>query len=258
VRAISTGIAVLLLGGVGVFWWQRSQILSLRREVDTLRQSQQELADLAYGGGEGKFGASVRLAASHPATGLRRAEDPEAVFRAQERRLILDQYRDVLAELNLPPATASRLQDLLTDRVETVLDAEDAAKREGFAEGSAEMAQAITVAIATFNRQIGEILGPDGAGRLTGYTLPPPAPAPSPAPPAPVTVVNVFVPAAPPSAYGDVSAVPAVDSDASSPYLPYYYPSFATVVIGRNGGRRSGGAERPHPGGSARVGLRRR
>ena len=72
-----------------------------------------------------------------------RSESADGLPRAEERRLILDQYRDVLTQLNIPEPTATRLRDLLTERIEAVLDTEESAMREGFAEGSAETTRAV-------------------------------------------------------------------------------------------------------------------
>ena len=87
-------------------------------------------------------------------------------MRADERRVILNQYRDVLAQMDLPPATASRLQNLLTERIEAVLDAEDAAVREGFAEGSTETVRTVTLAMAEVDREITNLVGRDGSRLL--------------------------------------------------------------------------------------------
>jgi hypothetical protein len=184
------------------------------------------------------------------------ADDGSAEARADERRLILDEYRDVLAQMNLPPETASRLQDLLTDRVETVLDAQDAAVREGFAEGSAQMARAVSLAIAQVDSDIVGLVGQDGIRRIDGLPAVQQAePAVVPLAPAPVIVtVVVQAPSAPVVVYADSAAQP-VGSDANSQFVSYpysYYPLFATAAFpNESRGRRAfSGArdfdERPH------------
>ena len=137
VRSTSAGFAVLILGGAAFFWWQRSQIVTLREQVYALEASQKRLADpspFLMAAGDPRIGGSVAQAFRVGASRSRRSDD-SAVLRADERRLILSQYRDVLAEVKLPPATAAHLEDLLMERIEVVLDAEDAAVREGASSG---------------------------------------------------------------------------------------------------------------------------
>lgn len=142
--------------------------------------------------------------------------------------MILSQYRDVLAQANLSEATASRLQDLLTDRVEAFLDAQDAARREGFAEGSSEMEHALSVAIAEDDRQISQLMSLVAGAR----TSPPAPPAPSESwaqPTAAPAVVVTVVGQAPVPNYVESALAP----DAAAPYLPYYaYPSVGYLVVG--------------------------
>jgi hypothetical protein len=239
VRSTLACAAALILAGAGVFWWQRSQNALLREQIaeqgEALQSNQRRMEDLSLlliaqnrGGMDGQ--ASLRPPAG---TGRRRSTGNEsAALRADERRLIMDQYSDVLAGMNLPAATASRLQDLLADRIEAVLDAQDAALQEGFAEGSAETARAVALAIDEVDRDIAGLVGADGIRRLDGIpSAVPPEPALIFQPPAPVTVVTVVVqaPGAPDTA--DAAAGPAV-SDAYPLYSPFLYFPVASVVTG--------------------------
>jgi hypothetical protein len=223
-------VAILILGCAGIFSWQRSQIVHLREQV--ARQGD-VLDDLSLRSGlERANDAQAPLVSAHgrPA----RSPDEGLIFaRADERRVILNEYRDVLAQMNLAPETAARLQDLLTDRVETVLDAQDAAIREGFAEGSAQMARAVALAIAEENRDIVGLVGQDGMRRIDGYPAPQQAePAVVPQASLPV-VVNVVVqaPSAPLVAYPETVAQAAADSGAQYASFPLfqYYPVAAVV-----------------------------
>jgi hypothetical protein len=248
-------MAILVLGCAGVFWWQRSQIISLRAQVarqDAALGESQERMDgfsaLLTGGG--RMGATAFPAVATRADRLRETDRDSAVLRADERRVILNQYRDVLAKMDLSPGNASRLGDLLTDRIEAFMDAQDAALREGFAEGSAETGRAVALAIAEDDRAIANLLGPDASRRMNGLLFGP-APEPVVAPeaaPAPV-VVNVVVQAPQAPQYAD-AAWPAADSSAYAPYNPYYlYPSSGFYVVGAPARRFAGarpGAERPN------------
>ena len=265
-------VAVLILGSAGIFWWQRSQIVQLRamvaRQGDALESNQRRTEDLSLllvGANRGRMDARASAMPPASARWLRRQDDDNAALRGDERRVILDQYRDAIAEMNLPAATASRLQDLLTDRIETVLDAEEAAIREGFAEGSSQTVRAVTVAVADLDREIVSLVGPNGSRLLDGYpsgTAPGPAVYPGPsAVPAIVTVV-VQAPATP--SYDASSAQPAASDGYPlySPYLysPYaYYPS-ANYFAGRAVARPLTGARtgvvRPVQPPSGRRGVR--
>ncbi|HXQ79790.1 MAG TPA: hypothetical protein VN775_00665 [Opitutaceae bacterium] len=251
-RTTAGWIAALVLGGAGVFWWQRSQIASLRQQVarqgaalEDSRERVDELSRLVTGP------TAYRPLPARVSPRAERDYDGAAV-RAEERRVILGQYRDVLARMDLPPATASGLEDLLTDRVEAFLDAQDAAKRQGFAEGSAETEGAVAAAIAANDREIADFLGPDADRRLNRILVPAAAqPAVMPEAAAPPVVVTVVVQAPQAPDYGNAAAQPAV-SYADNPYSPYYfypYPGFFVVGTPAHGfaAARSGPA-RQHRG----------
>ena len=227
-RSTLSWVAILVMAGTGVFCWQRSQIVDLRAQVarqsDALADNERRVQDLSSmlipaGGG----------VADAPA-GHRVPDRDIASLRADERRIILDQYQDVVAEMNLPQAAASRLQDLLAERVETVLDAEDAALRAGFAEGSAETARAVTLAIAEVNSYIENVVGPEGIRRIDGAPSGVPAgPAEAPQPPAPPVVVSVVVQMQPaPSYEGEAAATAVPDAYAGYPACSYF-PSWGVV-----------------------------
>jgi hypothetical protein len=223
-------VAALILAGCGVFAWQRSQINRLRAQVT--RQGE-ALDDLSLRVGAPRLVGDTPVERTGQSQAIARPRDAAfAEARADERRVIVDEYRDVLSQMNLPPETASRLQDLLTDRVETVLDAQDAAVRVGFAEGSAQMARAVSMAIAQVDRDIVGLIGQDGIRRLDG--TPTVQPEASVFPQAPV-VVNVVVqaPSAPLPAYADSTAAPA-PQDAGAQYVSYpysYVPYYPVVAV---------------------------
>jgi hypothetical protein len=231
-RATTPLLGVLVLAAGGVIFWQRSQIASLRSQVGdqgaALAGERERLDELAS---RLDSAPSPRLPALRAS--FVRAPESSATLRADERRVILGQYRDVLAQAGLPEATASRLQDLLADRVEAFLDAQDAARREGFAEGSADMERAIALAIADDDRQISELLSLNANGRLNA----PPAPSPvepwvAPAPAAPAVVVTV-VNQAPAEAPAADLAAEAPGPYGAGAYLPYYYyPPVGYFAVG--------------------------
>ena len=247
-------MAALVLGGAGLFWWQRSQIESLRAQVASqgvaLERNQERLSGLSLllGGSAGP-GAAAFPERSGVAGTRRRLDYDTAVLRADERRVILAQYRDVLAEMNLPETTAARLQDLLADRIEAFLDAQDAAVRVGFAEGSADMERAVALAIADDDRQIAALLGPDGNRRLNGMSSAAPAePMVAPAPPAQPVVVTVVMPAPYPPSDTDFAPQP-VAGYAADAYAPYFFSTpgiFVSGGLGRPFGGARPGAARPH------------
>jgi hypothetical protein len=145
-------------------------------------------------------------------------------LRADERRLILDQYQDVLAAMNLPPAISARLETLLADRVEAILDVEDSMMRRGTAQNSVEMAQAISGAIASITQQIVSLLGAEGYQQFEQLWSGAPVSAAAPA-----TVVVVDSPE-------DSTAV----SYETNPYYPFYY-SGAFIEAGRSRAQRGEG-----------------
>ncbi len=229
-------MAILVLGGAAIFWWQRSQIAGLRAQVAlqgaALEDNRERVAELSLGpGGEARGHGYARAL---PAQAIRPfgADLGAADVRADERRVILGQYRDALAELNLPAATAIRLEDLLTDRIEAFLDAQDAARRQGFAEGSAETERAVALAIADDDREIAELLRPEAdrrLGRLRTAGAPEDQAVPEPA--APQVAVTVLVQAPAPQTYADVTEQPsAPDAYVPSPY--YFFPVSRVLVPG--------------------------
>jgi hypothetical protein len=240
-------VAFLAVGGLGVLGWQRSQIIGLRAEVaqqrDALQDNRQRVEDLtaAVKAARHPGWGGLALRTASPAAGIYRKPDSAAVLGAGERRVILDQYRDVVAQMDLPAATAARLGDLLTDRVEAVLDAEDAAVRVGFEEGSAQTERAVALAVAEVDRDISNLVGPDGIRRLDGLSAASPEPAAVPQAVSAPTFVTVVVQAPPAPTYADVAQAPA-DTDLQ-PYPYWYYPSGGYVNVPQGGNGFAG--ERP-------------
>lgn len=264
-RSAVACIAALVLAGAAVFLWQRSEIVHLRSQV--ARQGD-ALADLSLRVGVEPRASPVSLRAAKPGDRLRASpsdQDGSAEMRADERRVIVDEYRDVLAQMNLPSETSARLLDLLTERIETVLDAQDAAVREGFAEGSAQMARAVSLAIADVDRDIVGLVGQEGIRRIDGLSgTETSAPLPVPTQPAAPVYVTVVVEAPAAQASYDAASPPSVDADAGVPYVSYPYPYFplypmAAVLNGSRGSHRFGGprsGEPPHLRESVRLTYR--
>jgi hypothetical protein len=244
VRSIAALLATLVLAGAGVFCWQRSQIVHLRAQVAGQADALDDISRRLDGEAQGPAAA---FPAAFRSQSPRGPDDAGADLRADERRLILDQYRDVLAQMNLSPETESRIKNLLADRVETVIDVENAAERVGFAEGSADTARAVALAVAEVDREIVGLVGADGIRRIDGQ--PPAAPEPMivPEPAAPPVVVTVVVQAPPPAPvyYAD-SAASAPDSSAYVPYSPYpYFYAVPGVVVARGAASRFAGLRTP-------------
>ncbi len=252
VRTIVAFAAGATLAGIAFIGWQRSQIARLQSQVSAERGAIEDLSRRAATGDPQAMAA---------ATVPRAADDGMAALRSDERRLILDQYQGVLSQLNLPPETAARLQDLLAERVETVLDAENAAIRVGFAQGSAETARAVSLAVAGVDRDLISLVGMDAVRRIDG---PPeeraPEPAAAPAPAAPAVVVTVVVQAPAPQ-YDLPPADQAADTGASLQYssFPYFYSVPVAFAPRRGLVNRFGGLprleERPRRG-QSRVTFR--
>jgi hypothetical protein len=236
-------VAVLILAGAGVFCWQRSQIVHLRAQVAGQADALDYISHRLDGESQG---AAAVLPAVFRSESPRAPDDAGTVLRADERRLILDQYQDVLAQMNLPPEAESRLKNLLADRVETVIDVENAAERVGFAEGSADTARAVALALAEVDREIVRLVGPDGIRRIDGPSPAAPEPMIVPEPDAPPVFVTVVVQAPAPAFYAD-STAPAPDSVGYAQYspYPYVYPLPAVFVergrVNRFAGLRTSG-----------------
>jgi hypothetical protein len=244
VRSIAVLVATLILAGAGVFCWQRSQIVHLRAQVAGQADALDYISRRLDGDSQG---AAAVLPAVFRSESPRGPDDAGAVLRADERRLILDQYQDVLAQMNLPPEAESRLKNLLADRVETVIDVENAAERVGFAEGSAETARAVALAVAEADREIVGLVGADGIRRIDGQAPAAPEPMIVPEPAAPPVVVTVVVQAPPPApAYYADSTAPTPDSGAYAQYSPYpYFYVVPGVVVARGAVNRFAGLRTP-------------
>ena len=235
VRSTAALLSILVLGVAGVFLWQRSQIALLRAQVAqqgaVLADDRERLADLSVVLARPAVGRIEASSVRDRATLIPNADYNGAVLRADERRVILGQYRDVLAELQLPAATASRLKDLLTDRIESFLDAQDAARQQGFAEGSAETERAVALAISDDDREIASLLSRDADRRLNELlSVSTPEPAVMQADPAPVAV-TVVVQEPPAPAYTDSNAQAAASYDDNP--TPYFYYPYTGLYLAR-------------------------
>jgi hypothetical protein len=230
-RSTAALVAILFLGGAAVILWQRSQIAALRGQINVqgaaLAGDRERLDELALQVERPGDPAGLARAAALR-TGFVRPADYGSATRADERRVILAQYGDVLARANLSNEEAGRLQDLLADRVEAFLDAQDAARRQGFAEGSAAMERAVALAIGEDDRLIAELLAAAGAGRVAPAPVEPPF---EPAPVPPTVVVNV-VSQTPYEAPATDQAFPAANDYPAATYAPFYYPALGFVGIG--------------------------
>jgi hypothetical protein len=235
-RSTVACMAILVLAA-GVFSWQRSQNAGLRAQIaeqrEALQANQVRVEDLSQQlmaeDGNGRAGTARPFSPSD--VRMRRLRNDTAVARADERRVIVDQYAGVIAQMNLPAATAARLQDLLTDRIETVLDTQDSAVEVGFAEGSLETERAVARAVDEVNRNIAMLVGSDGIRRLDGLpasALPEPSLVPQ-QPAAPIVNVTVVVQAPAEAASVDTNPAPAL-FDAGSPVSPYLYIPVASFV----------------------------
>lgn len=200
-RAILVCAAVLILGAVGILSWQQSEIAHLSAQL--ARQSAVPAPE------------DVRSPNVRPQYAVARVS-PWGLS-ADERNYILDQYRGVLAKMNLPPATASRLEDLLTERIAAALDAQDESARYGFADGSPESTRAESYAIAHVDQEIAALVGAEADERLNWLLAGSPAPVA-----APTIVVNVVTPPPVVPVEVDTAAQPEYDYTYSQP-APYYY-----------------------------------
>jgi len=245
VRTTAAWVAILILSGVGVFWWQRSQIVHLRAQVARQGDALDDLSRRMDGETDGAVAASAAPMAPFRAGSRRNPDDAVAALRADERRLILEQYQDVLAQMNLPQEEETRLKNLLADRIETVLDVENAAERVGFAEGSAQTARAVALAVAEVDREIVGLVGADGIRRIDGPSPVAPVPMVVPEPAAPPVVVTVVV-QAPAPAYSPDYAAPAPDTGAYAQYSAYpYLYTVPAVLVERGRANRFTGLRTP-------------
>ncbi|MGD1031652.1 MAG: hypothetical protein ABSA05_10960 [Opitutaceae bacterium] len=245
-RAILASAAILIVGAFGMLCWQQSEIASLSAQLNRQSASPQDVRPRP----------AVAVAA------------PRGLS-ADERRFVLDQYRGVLAKMNLPPATSLRLQDLLTERIAAAMDAQDAAARDGFADGSPETARAESAAIARVDEEIAMLIGAEADTRLNWYLAGSPS-SPAVAPAAPTIVVNVEAP--PPAPVEVDTAEQPADAyvyTQPAPYIYNYGYPYTGYWVGevysrpyvreRFGGDRGYRPEPPHPGnGSGGVRLGRR
>lgn len=231
-------LALLAVAASNVVWWQESRIQTYRSQL-ALQSSvlAERLGPAAESGApSATFAAYTAIPAVAESTPVSSppADAAPARLSPDERRLILDQYQDVIAQLNLPPATAARLEDLLVERIQAILAIEDAARREGYAEASAVVERAVAQTIAQEDQRIVSLIGLQDDLRLDGQQPETPELAGGSAPPA--TVVNVFASAPPPADYyaasEPVSTPVEPNSSVSWPYYGLYYPVAGYVAVG--------------------------
>jgi len=235
-------VVLLVFAGANLFWWQHYQIATYRAQLAEQDQALTGRSMRPSGYAHGSASSSVAWSPHSARSGLTRADLNPNDQHAEDRNLILDQYRETIAQLNLPPATASRLEDVLAERVQAVLDAEDAARREGYAAASAVAQQAVAMAIAQEDQRIVQLIGLAGERSLDaqGSAV---QPAIQVLPPAPVIVNVMSAPAAAPD-YSSAPVAAAADSGdygaySTYPYL-YSYPYLYTPAVGYLNYGRSG------------------
>ena len=212
-------LLAVLFCGITLQQWQ---LVRLHRQFSgqaaALAASQQQVADLTTQ--LGTANAARQLAANQPQLG--RLAGNTAFWRENERRLMLSSYAGFLAQANLPADRLARLQDVLVERAEAVLDAKDIAEQAGIVNGTLEMQRAIVVATADLDREVAELLGPASPVRtqeLATLTAQDEAVA---AAPAPVENDSAYAPPAYAYAPAAVTAAPAyavLESPAA------YYPA---------------------------------
>jgi hypothetical protein len=98
-------------------------------------------------------------------------EHPEfaALWAAQNRGGITRQYGAALEALNLPPDKLAKIKDLLVERSQSEMDAQQAAQAAGLKEGSAAWRAALKEAAAPAEQEMAALAGssdPEFAGRL--------------------------------------------------------------------------------------------
>jgi len=233
---------LLVMAGGNVFWWQHSQIASYRAQLED-RDRQDLLSEHPYRrtGYSRDLALAASASTSHSASsgGLTRADLKQTDFRADDRGLILDQYRDAISRLNLPPEKASQLLDLLDERVQAVLDAEDNARRQGYAEASAVTQRAIAMAIAQEDQRIVQLIGLVGQRMLDGLGA---TASGASAPPAGPTTMIVNVMPAPLPDFTAPAYTPLPDYDAGGYGYPYIYTSPYIYTTGIGSANYGGGA----------------
>jgi hypothetical protein len=236
-------VVLLVMAAANLFWWQHYQIAGFRAQ---LAEQEQVLAERSADPSGFSRSSEVASASWRPRAtsgGMIRADLPRTEARGEDRNLILDQYQDAIAQLNLPPATASRLRDLLANRVQAILDAEDSARREGYAEASAVAQQAVALAIAQEDQRIVQLIGLVGERRLDGQG---PASADATYAAAPTTAVVLNLPPAPTPDSSAVQAAYCAANYATYPSYPYLY-SYPSVYYSSAGYLNYGRAARSYP-----------
>ena len=113
-RSTAAVLGVLVLAAGGIVVWQRAQIMALRAEMGAERAAlageRDRLDSLASRLDPVPIADQATRSLARRFYG--RASEASATLRADERRVILAQYRDVFAQANLPEGTAS-----LTSRI---------------------------------------------------------------------------------------------------------------------------------------------
>lgn len=180
------GVAFIAL--VVLFIRQRLQLIQLRADNQAIsaadRQQKRDIARLsrqiavqaddATGrnraaqrtiDGAGRNGASHAGVISYSNIAK---EHPEfAAIRDREtRRMILRQYGDAFAALNLPPDKLAQLKNLLVERQMSSEDAQEAARAAGLQPGTPAFAQAVAEAYNDMQQSIVALIGQDGQNAL--------------------------------------------------------------------------------------------
>ena len=98
--------------------------------------------------------------------------DPEfaAAFKAQQRARLDGRYAELFAKLNLPPATLTRLQDLMSEKQNAARDVFSAARAEGLGrENREELRELMQMTQNEINREIEGLIGEAGVATLREY-----------------------------------------------------------------------------------------
>lgn len=244
----AVAVAALL---AGVEAWQQVELSHLRSQLAAesaaLQSANRQVAGLsdqlsAAAGNEALLAGRLTEALAAARTGSAQLQAAATFWQHDERALILNRYRAVLAGLDLSPETRARLDGLLVDLDQAYADAHEAARQEGFADGTPGMNQAVIEATAGLIQEVTALVGTEVAQRVQAMNTAPAAPA--------VVVENIYE--ASPEALAEPAPVP-VDNAPPAGEDQLIGPPVVAVPFGFVGGvaiapprTRSFGGHREH------------